>query len=282
MHQGQSARDIFQEGLKRLQPVYDEAEAKAIVYWLMEDLLSLTKTQIALNATGPKERSVYDQALEAVTSGKPVQYVLGYTWFRELKIEVGPGVLIPRPETELAVETVAEWMSGDETVLDIGTGSGCIPIGIARSHPSCTPIGWDLSLAALEMAKRNAERHHVQLQLARVDMLGDWPSISVDAIVSNPPYVLESEQDAMHINVLNHEPGEALFVPDEDPLRYYKALAVKSGVALRPGGIIVLEINEEKSREVAQLLEEAGYQNVEILNDFFDKPRVVKGTQPES
>lgn len=235
------------------------------------------------------------QYAQRLSQGEPVQYVLGYEYFMGEKFQVNPDVLIPRPETSELVDWIVENYveKSRETVekpvyniLDIGTGSGCIAISLARLINNSTVFAFDISTGALKTAKANAEAQNIKnIQFCQVDILNtensaySHPDVDkFDVIVSNPPYVMNNEKKGMDKNVLEHEPHLALFVPDDDPLLFYRVIAKYGKSHLREGGKLYFEINQALGKETCQLLEDSGYSNVELRQDMFGKDRMVSAT----
>ncbi len=214
--------------------------------------------------------------IQELKSGRPYQYVLGTSWFRGLAFEVKEGVLIPRPETEELVDWICSTYSSDNslTILDLGTGSGCIAVSLAKYFRSARIHAIDLSKSAIECAQRNAVKHQVSVDFERVDLFEYSANHSYDVIVSNPPYVRTSEKEVMEANVLDHEPHEALFVSDNNPLVYYRHIVEWSLNALNENGMLFLEINENFGAEVKSLCQHYDY--VELRNDFRGKPRMIQ------
>ena len=272
-----------------LHPTYPEREAQAIAVLVAEHLLGLDALQRLMAASEP----VPPAALAALPvlqtrllAHEPVQYVLGTAHFAGLELEVTPATLIPRPETEELVQVIATEQQGRAglRVLDVGTGSGCLAIALARLLPGAEVLAVDISVEALAVARRNAARYAPAVAFQQVDILTQLPtglpSGRLDVLVSNPPYVRESERPLMRDNVLAWEPATALFVPDNDPLLFYRRLAEVGRELLRPGGGIYLEINEEFSAQTQALLVGQGYAAVQGLPDMFGKDRMVRAEQP--
>lgn len=286
----------YQELWHSLEPRYGTTEAQAITRTVLEMEFGLTLTDIVCGKVNElsansrvRLRKIFDRLLE----GEPVQYVLGEAEFDGHSFRVGPGVLIPRPETEDLVEMVSRWWkereeqmadrvnTGSQRLLDIGTGSGCIAVSLALRHPQAEITAWDISDAALTMVRHNAERLGATISLERQDALrppcdhAKW-----DAIVSNPPYVTHREQAAMEANVLEHEPHLALFVPDEEPLRYYIPIARYASQALRKEGLLAFEGNPLYARQLRETLREMGFQHVRTLPDRYGKHRMTLAIAP--
>ena len=257
-------------------------EAKAVALLLMEKVCGLTVAEALvaeMPAAGDERERVLAMA-RRVAEGEPVQYVVGTADFCGLSLYVKPGVLIPRPETQELVEWIAEDGTGGR-ILDICTGSGCVAIVLAKRFADAEVEAWDVSEEALKVARMNAERCGVGVTLKQVDVLNDedvererredW-----DVIVSNPPYVCEEEEAEMEACVLEHEPRLALFVPDENPLMFYRQIARIGMETLYDGGRLYFEINRRFGREVVEMLKGMGYADVELRQDFCGNDRMVK------
>ncbi|GAB3635535.1 peptide chain release factor N(5)-glutamine methyltransferase [Hymenobacter arcticus] len=271
-----------------LLPVYPAAEAQAVAALVTEHLLGHSPLQRRMQAhalvPGPVQAQL--PALQArLLTHEPVQYVLGTAHFAGLELEVTPATLIPRPETEELVQLVARAHAGRPglRLLDVGTGSGCLAIAISMELTDIQAVAVDISLEALGVARRNAARYAPAVAFEQVDILQALPvgmaPGSLDILVSNPPYVRESERALMRENVLAWEPATALFVPDEDPLLFYRRLAEVGRLLLRPGGSIWLEINEELGPETAALFEAAAFEPAVVLADFLGRPRFVRAVR---
>ena len=268
-----------------LQACYPAPEAQAIAALVAEHLLGLSPLQRRMQAAAPVPAAVQAQmpAVQArLLAYEPVQYVLGTAHFAGLELEVTPATLIPRPETEELVQLIARACAGQPglRLLDVGTGSGCLALALARALPRpARVVAVDISAGALAVAGRNAARYAPLVELQQVDILQEVPAGlppgSLDIVVSNPPYVRESERALMRENVLAWEPATALFVPDDDPLRFYRRLGEVGQKLLRPGGGLYLEINEALSEETQALLRGQGYAAVRGVADMFDRPRMV-------
>lgn len=276
-------RDVYRKLWRRLLPVYDEREAKAIVRMVLEERFGLTLTDIvcgALDGLDASKRNQLNQLVLRLEAGEPVQYALGEAAFCGRSFHVEPGVLIPRPETQQLIALTEDMIRpfARPAVLDVGTGSGCIAISLALDCPMATVSAWDISEKALRIARGNATALHAEVHFERQDALHSpvgegrrW-----DAIVSNPPYVMEKERAEMAENVLEHEPQEALFVPDSDPLCFYRAIARYGRETLRDGGALLFEINPLLAKEMRRMLETESYCWIEIVADEFGKNRFTK------
>ena len=295
--------DFIRDGAARLEKLYPSPEARGLVLMLCRELLGVTNyTHVVEPKTAvPADRLPELEAdLERLCAGEPIQYVLGVAEFCDRRFAVGPGVLVPRPETELlvaeAVRTLQEMeLDRAPQVLDLCTGSGCIAWSIALDIRDAEVIGVDLSETALGYARGQFEPSSAGPSSSFAGLTGESPSFiqadvldterafpygPFDLIVSNPPYVLERERAQMRPNVLDWEPALALFVPDDDPLRFYRAVARWAQRFLRPGGVGLVEINEALGPETAKVFRNAGFKNVQNLPDFYKKVRFVRFESP--
>ncbi len=280
----------------KLTPTYPSGEAQAMTRLVLEDLYGLSLTDIALGAVADLPTSEQERLKDIIRQlgeGEPVQYVLGKAWFRGRQFVVAPGVLIPRPETEELCQAIIDDLGHNGSpchgkplsVLDIGTGSGCIAISLALDMPSAKVSAIDISDQALRIASTNANRLHANVSFRRQDILQVASAESVteadkwDVIVSNPPYVTEREKAGMEPNVLDHEPSLALFVPDDDPLRFYKAIATYANTTLRGNGHLYFEINPLFADDMGDMLTLMGYTDIAIVKDQFGKRRFTKCTK---
>ena len=269
-----------------LQPLYPKLEAEAIAVLVVEHLLGIDSLQRMMDAQEPVSAAALAAAaplLARLQAHEPVQYVLGTAFFAEMLLEVTPDTLIPRPETEELVQVIAREQDRRRGlhVLDVGTGSGCLALALARALPAAQVLAVDISPGALAVARRNAARYAPTVQFEEVDILRALPTGTapgtLDVLVSNPPYVRESERALMRENVLAWEPATALFVPDEDPLLFYRRLAAVGAALLKPGGTAYLEINEALGPETAALFTQQGFVEVQVFDDMFGKPRMLRG-----
>ena len=277
--------DFIRDGARRLETLYPSPEARGLVLMLCTEKLGTTSYThiIEPDTQVPAERQAeLEDDLRRLCAGEPIQYVLGVAEFCGHRFAVGPGVLIPRPETELlvadAVRILREMdLDRPPRVLDLCTGSGCIAWSIAREIRDAQVVAVDLSETALGYAREQfPDGSPTFLQADVLDTEQDFPYGPFDLIVSNPPYVLERERAQMRRNVLEHEPALALFVPDDDPLRFYRAVARWAQRFLRPGGAGLAEINEALGPETAAVFRAAGLKNVQTVPDFYEKIRFVR------
>lgn len=266
--------------------VYPRQECHAIARVVFEHHLQLDYSGQILQGDKRLTESqivLFYKAAQKLQKHIPVQYVTGVSYFGDLQLEVNPAVLIPRPETHQLVQWVVQEIKNSDrqnlNLWDIGTGSGAIVISLGRELPRINLYASDVSPEALEVARKNAARHHIPVHFFENDILkSPPPHLAFDCIVSNPPYVRELEKQQMQKNVLDHEPHQALFVPDHDPLLFYKAIAQKAKTTLVPGGMLFLEINEEMGGDCCRLLTETGFGQTCLKKDFHGKDRFVKGT----
>lgn len=257
-------------------------EADTIAFQIVEHFSGFTRTDILVDkpmATGPQFDDQIQQITERVLSNEPIQYVLGKAHFFGRMFEVNPSTLIPRQETEELVQIILQDVEAKKGLLalDIGTGTGCIPITLSLENPNLLVEALDFSREALETAKKNAQALKANVQFFELDVLNNNLSKTYDIIVSNPPYVLESEKELMQPNVLEHEPSTALFVPDELPLLFYERITELALEHLNPNGKIYFEINEQFGDEVLELLTKNVFHQVTLHKDLNGKPRFVSG-----
>ena len=271
---------------KRLTSYYDIQEARGIVRLLLSDLYGMSLTDIcvgALDRLTEEQTQQIENAMLRLEKGEPVQYVTGKAHFCDRTFFVSPSVLIPRPETELLCQLIADndqavTGNGEIRVLDMGTGSGCIAITLALSMQNASVEAWDVSAEALNMAKSNAESLGASVSFEQKDILGlDENNVErcYDIIVSNPPYICNKEAAQMEHNVLDFEPHLALFVPDEAPLLFYSTIARFARLALKVGGALYFEINPLYADALCSMLSSLGFANVTIHVDQFGKQRFI-------
>lgn len=271
---------------QRLTPLYGPQEAKAMTRMLLEDLFSLSFADILCGATehlSDADTLRLQQSVARLLDAEPLQYVTGTAFFCGHPFHVAPGVLIPRPETEWIVDTAVGLVTASAPrILDIGTGSGCIAtsISLALADKHCYTEAWDISEDALRIAADNAERLGADVKFRRRDALRleeeKSEEMRLDIIVSNPPYICNREAADMHANVLRHEPHLALFVPDTDPLLFYRAIASYAMRSLRKGGWLLFECNTLYAHDTAQMALDMGFATSIVEDDCFGKPRFVK------
>ena len=266
-----------------LQGVYDKEEVHCFFYILCDFFLQYSRFEVSMaldTIVSAKNITAFDMALLRLKKQEPIQYILGCTAFYGLTFTVNEHTLIPRPETEELVDWVLSNLHDQDSmldILDIGTGSGCIAISLAKNIPTARVSGLDISEKALEIAKENAVKNQVLVSFCQKDILRTTSlEKKYDVIVSNPPYVRQLEKKAMNANVLDYEPGVALFVPNEDPLLFYRKIAQLAMVSLQTRGWLYFEINEYLSKEMDVLLKDIGFANIEIKKDFREVPRMIK------
>lgn len=280
--------DFFKETAAKLAAALgSNAEGEAAARILFEDLAGYDRKYLFMHS----DREILDftqqkilKAVQAVVAGMPVQYAVGKARFMGMDFTVTPDVLIPRPETEGLCDMIIADAGGrtDLAVLDIGTGSGCIAIALARGLAFADVEAVDVSAPALEVAKANAKDLGAKVRFSQCDILAATPPASpaYDIIVSNPPYVLDSERAEMDRRVANEEPATALFVPDSDPLRFYRAITRYAAKALRPGGRLYFEINSRFPEETRALLAAEGFVQIDILRDYKGNYRFARASKP--
>lgn len=280
-----STTTLFKQVSKKLKPTFDKREAEALAFIILDYFFELDKAAILaeypIEAIEPEVEEAINEVIDRLKQNEPIQYVLGETEFYGLSFFVNPSVLIPRPETEELVDLIINDTPTEEkyTVLDIGTGSGCIAISLAKKLKNTQVTAFDISQEALEVAEDNATENEVKVIFQEVDILTtDALDTSYDIIVSNPPYITESEKDFMELNVLDFEPASALFIPDNEPLLFYSKIAQLAAESLSKKGILYLEINEQFGKETAQVVTEAGFQEVTVLKDINGKDRMIKAS----
>jgi release factor glutamine methyltransferase len=276
-------KELYRNFLVQLQKIYSLGEATAITDWVFEKMASLKRTDILKN---PEKKisaaadKLIQKTLNELLLHKPVQYVLGEAWFYHMKIKVNGHVLIPRPETEELVEQLIKDRKSkltDPAILDIGTGSGCIPIAIKKNLPASIVTAIDVSKEALTLAKENATLHNAHISFKQVDFLDEtaWSGLGLfDIIISNPPYIPVHEKEKLGKNVTDFEPHLALFVPGNSPLVFYEKIAAFGRDHLLPNGKIYLEIHEDFAKETAALFMK-NYQTVMIKKDMYGKERML-------
>lgn len=260
---------------------YAETEASALARWILEEEFGFSTLELyaGKDTDFPMEkRNRLNDILVRLARFEPIQYIIGKTEFCGLTLKVSSDVLIPRPETaELVDWIVSDCPQSGLRVLDIGTGSGCIAITLAERMDEAEVSAWDISGKALAVARENALHNNVRIAFSCMDVFNEPTGTSVfDIIVSNPPYITESERAEMERNVLDYEPETALFVPDTDPLRFYRRIAHIGNQMLKPGGKLFFEINRAYGSETAAMLKYGGYSQVEVRSDSYGNARMIK------
>ena len=269
-------RDVIHLIRESVEPLYGAREAEMIARMVVCDRLSYNFSQLVVHYDDECVVPDLESVIEELRKGRPVQYVLGKAEFCEAEFEVAEGVLIPRPETEELVYRIAESTKCGARILDIGTGSGAIAVTLARLVKDAKVVAVDISAAALEIAARNARRLGVDVEFVEADALGDLSYLGeFDVIVSNPPYIPQSDIVDMRRNVVDFEPHLALFVPDDDILKFYVATAVNAQKMLREDGSLWFEIYEKAGDALCDMLREKGFQNTELIEDANLKPRMI-------
>lgn len=282
----------YSEIWHRIATSYEDGEARAIARILIEELFGLSYTDIVCGATdqlSADDTLRLDTAVRRIEQGEPLQHVLGYADFCGNHFGVNASVLIPRPETEWLVDEGERLMnsasnaapSAPKRILDIGTGSGCIAISLKLRLGEAYVEAWDISEEALRTAESNAKALKAEVAFCKRDALRAEESVAPwNLIVSNPPYICDSERADMDDNVLLHEPHTALFVPDDDPLRFYRAIARYALRSLNNGGSLLFECNTRYAEATGEMMREMGFEDVTVNDDCFGLPRFVKGSSP--
>lgn len=274
----------YSELWRTLEPLYGNGEARAITDYVLDVCFGLSKADIlcgAVEEMTAEKTAELNKIFGRLTEGEPVQYVLGRAEFCGRWFSVRPGVLIPRPETEelCAWITADSKASGSPKVLDIGTGSGCIAITLQLDMPESNVTAWDISADTLDVARENAQRFGANVNFVKQDALNAKPEGEWDVIVSNPPYICEKEKKDMAVNVLEHEPHTALFVPDADPLLFYRAITRLAVQTLSKGGRLYFEINPIYADDTCHMMRAEGMTAVELRSDMYGKQRMAKGVK---
>lgn len=274
----------YRELWRTLEPLYGNGEARAITDYVLDVCFGLSKADIlcgAVEEMTAEKTAELNKIFGRLMEGEPVQYVLGRAEFCGRWFDVRPGVLIPRPETE----ELCAWITADSKasaspkVLDIGTGSGCIAITLQLDMPESKVTAWDISADALDVARENAQQLGANVNFVKLDALNAKPEGEWDVIVSNPPYICEKEKKDMAVNVLEHEPHTALFVPDADPLLFYRAITRLAVQTLSKGGRLYFEINPIYADDTCHMMRAEGMTAVELRSDMYGKQRMAKGVK---
>ena len=264
----------------QLLDIYPKDEAHALAWWVVEESTGLSRNEILLGCKDTKNIPNLQAIIERLRHFEPIQYIFGHTLWSGMDLLVTPDTLIPRPETAELVEQIIRSFQGIKTakeplkVLDIGTGTGCIAIALKRAFPHWKITAIDVSQKALEIARKNATKNNAQIHFIKCDILSDEINClgTFDIIVSNPPYICENEKSEMRANVLNYEPSTALFVPNDDPLLFYRRIA-SMGLCKH----LFFEINEHYATEMYELLKQKGFINIQLTNDIYGKARIIQG-----
>jgi len=266
---------------KELSSIYPLGEIKSFIYIIFEQVLSYKKIDTNINnkeIVNEESLKIIYKIVERLKNNEPIQYIFGETDFYDLEFKLNEDTLIPRPETEELVDLIIqENFNKNISILDIGTGSGCIAISLKNNLPQSKVSAIDISSNAISIAKENAKRYNLELSFIKDDILNPSQKYPIyDIIVSNPPYIRNSEKKLMLQNVLEYEPHRALFVEDNDPLIFYREIAKFGKQHLSQNGIIYFEINEKLSFETKNLLEDLGYNEISIIKDINDRDRIIK------
>lgn len=278
-----SLKHIYQELFKTLRLLYDENEARALAFELLDIHVDGARNKVIMNAEhGLKDSEIalLESNLNRVLNAEPIQYIRGFTHFLDLKIYVNEHVLIPRPETEELVDWIVKDGMSYNSAIDIGTGSGCIALALVKNNiPNVAAL--DISEPALALAQKNAKENDMKIELIEADVLSN-PDLDrkFDLIVSNPPYVRKQEMNQMEKNVLEYEPHLALFVEDNDPLVFYKAIIDFSNRHLNSGGMLYFEINEFLGESIKRLLKDQGFEKIELKKDLSGRDRFTRAFNP--
>ncbi len=269
-------RETIQKIEGAISALYDSREATAVARQVVCRRCGYNFSQLVVHYDDEVQIPDLESIVAELAAARPVQYVLGEAEFCDLDFTVSEGVLIPRPETEELVEWVASGAKRGVRILDVGTGSGAIAVALAKKVEGAEVVAVDISDEALRVAAENVARHSANVTLVKADALGDMTHLGqFDIIVSNPPYIPQSDIAAMHRNVVDYEPHTALFVADSDPLCFYRSIAQNGVKMLREGGSLYFEIYERFGAQMVKMLEEMGYSDSEVVKDVFGKERMV-------
>ncbi|MBP3496704.1 MAG: peptide chain release factor N(5)-glutamine methyltransferase [Alistipes sp.] len=269
-------RETIQKIEGAISALYDSREATAVARQVVCRRCGYNFSQLVVHYDDEVQIPDLESIVAELAAARPVQYVLGEAEFCDLDFTVSEGVLIPRPETEELVEWVASGAKRGARILDVGTGSGAIAVALAKKVEGAEVVAVDISEKALQIAAENVARHNANVTLVKADALGDMTHLGqFDIIVSNPPYIPQSDIAAMHRNVVDYEPHTALFVADSDPLCFYRSIAQNGVKMLRDGGSLYFEIYERFGAQMVKMLEEMGYSDSEVVKDVFGKERMV-------
>jgi len=282
-------KTIINDIIQRLSPTYSPNESRELAYWLLEETTGLSRTQLLTSDPSTISIPNYDSILQRLIKKEPIQYIFGHTTWCGLDLQVSPATLIPRPETAELVQCLSTYYFGLTSdfrqrsgltsipkVLDIGTGTGCIAIALKRDHPDWEVFAMDKSPAAITIAQSNAQRHSAPIHFLQADIFTDEIG-HFDIIVSNPPYIRESEKPSMDSNVLDYEPHSALFVPDSDPLCFYRRIA-----EIKRAPLLAFEINQAMGQEMVSLMQSLGYTDIQLKKDTYGNDRILLARLDES
>ena len=282
-------KQIISQISSQLQTAYPEDEARSLAWWIMEELTGKSRTELQFGCKDTAFSSIMQEKSQEIISRllhfEPIQYIFGHTLWCGLDLLVTPATLIPRPETAELVERInkpTQTLPEGKAlkVLDVGTGSGCIAIALKKAHPSWSVTGIDISPEAIAIARENARRNNVEVNFQVADIFDfNEENPKYDVVVSNPPYICESEKTSMRPNVLNFEPSTALFVPDSDPLLFYRRIAELFSLPFREGtglGFLFFEINEAYGPQLSAMLDSLGYTDIQIHKDIYGKDRIIE------
>ncbi|PSQ97865.1 MAG: peptide chain release factor N(5)-glutamine methyltransferase [Bacteroidetes bacterium SW_9_63_38] len=281
-----SRKILLDRAAARLEAAGQDAPRR-MAEWLLMEVLDTDRGQLyahADRAVGGEAVVEFRSMVNRCEAGEPLQHVLGYTSFRGLRIEVSPAVMIPRPETERVTGAALRAIEDRERprVLDVGTGSGCIALALKAERPDAIVEGWDVSVDALAVARRNARQLGLDVSFAEVDLFSDAAArtdVRMDLLVSNPPYIPNEEAEQLSTTVRDYDPPEALFA-GEDPLRFYRALTERAFALCTPGGAVVLETHADYAEASAQVAREAGLVDMQVACDLSDRPRILTARVP--
>lgn len=278
-------KEIITYITSQLIDLYPQDEAQALAWWIVEESTGLSRNEILTGCKGTKNIPNLQTIIDRLHHFEPIQYIFGHIEWYGLDLKVTQDTLIPRPETAELVERInhekAHTKNMPLSVLDVGTGSGCIAIALKKAHPEWEVMGIDISEGAIEVAKENAKRNEVEVEFRVADIFRTLKERELrdsidknhpyDIVVSNPPYICEREKEEMRPNVLDYEPHTALFVPDEDPLKFYRRIA-----SLHLGSLLFFEINEAYPTEIATMLSGLNYSDIQLSKDVYGKARIIQ------
>jgi release factor glutamine methyltransferase len=278
-----NSKTLFQDFVERVTLKESRDEIKSIAYLVFESVFGWSRADVLSEKIVPEnlKEEELDRIVQRINHHEPVQYILREAAFYGRIFTVSPAVLIPRPETEELVRMVINFARqtgrANTRIIDIGTGSGCIAVTLALELPNTKIFATDISEDALKVAVHNADKLGAKVEFITHDVIGSELPLTVDIIVSNPPYIAKSERVNMQTNVIGYEPEMALFVDSKDPLLFYKALVSKAKKSLSACGLLAVEVNERYGNEVRQLFQSNSFEDVQVVQDLFGKDRIVKG-----